>query len=119
MGGGICCFKREGLEEASLNKQFHDPMRKNMTKDIHHYREKEACAYQWKCCHLEGRQVAIWQDDWHCSELAVEHESDFRAPTWPNTMGIIGYTGLFPQKNPTTYRRVHHLQNTFQTSMQQ
>ena len=38
-------------------------------------------AYQWKCSHLEGRHVHFWQDDCHCSELAVEHESDFRAPT--------------------------------------
>ena len=41
---------------------------------------EKACAYQWKCSHLEGRQVAFWQDDCHCSELAVEHDSDFRAP---------------------------------------
>ena len=69
---------------------------------------KEACAYQWKCCHLEGRQVAFWQDDCHCSELAVEHESDFRAPTWPNTMGI-GYTGMFLQKISKAVL-AHHLQ---------
>ena len=89
-------FKRERLEEASPKKQFHDPMRKTrQNNNIHQYREKEAFAYQWKCCHLEGRQVAFWQDYCHCSEQAVEHEFDFRAP-----------------------RRVQHLQNAFQTSLQ-
>ena len=41
-------FKREGLEEASRKKQFHDPMRKTRLKTLTTI-DKKKRAYQWKC----------------------------------------------------------------------